>query len=109
MKPTDVDKNNNNSVERANTVLEPNNILGARILEKKEEWFYQWANNYDVRHSDSYTSTKGVEVGGSHISTGDTDIFTLTKTKHNGKSKTRILSEVSTSNKSEFYISKRQS
>ena len=47
-KPTAVDKNNKNSVERANTVLESNNILGAHVLEKKEEWFYQWTDNYDV-------------------------------------------------------------
>ena len=34
LKPTAVDENNNNSVERVNTILEPNNILGAHILEK---------------------------------------------------------------------------
>ena len=41
LKPTAIDKNNNDSVERANTVLEPNNILGAHVLEEKEKWFYQ--------------------------------------------------------------------
>ena len=46
--PTAIDKNNNNSVERANTVWEANNILGAHVLEEKKEWFYQCANNYDV-------------------------------------------------------------
>ena len=107
LKPTAIDENNNNSVERANTVLEPNNILGAHILEEKEEWFYQWADNYDVWNNDSYTPTKSTEMRGSHTFIGDTGIFNLTKTKHNGKLKTRIVSEVSTSNKSNFYISKR--
>ena len=40
LNPTAVDKNNNNSVERANTILKAKNILGAHILEKKEKWFY---------------------------------------------------------------------
>ena len=48
LKPTAVDKNNNNSVERANTVLEANNILGAHVLKETEQWFYQLADNYDV-------------------------------------------------------------
>ena len=92
----------------ANTGLEPNNILGAHVLEEKEEWFYQLADNYDVWNN-SYTPTKGNEMGGSHTFTGDTGVFNLTKTKHNGKSKTRIVSEASTSNKSDFYIGKGQS
>ena len=33
--PTAVDKNNNNSVERANTILKANNILGAHVLKRK--------------------------------------------------------------------------
>ena len=37
LKPTDVNKNNNDSVECANIVLEPNNILGVRVLEEKED------------------------------------------------------------------------
>ena len=58
LKPTAVDENNNDSVEPANTVLESNNILGAHVLEEKEEWFYQWADNYDVWNSDSYLPKK---------------------------------------------------
>ena len=46
--PTAVDNNNNNSVERANIVLKANNILGAHVMEEKEKWFYQCADNYDV-------------------------------------------------------------
>ena len=39
----------------------------------------------------------------------DNSVFNLIKTNHNRKSKTRILSEVSTSNsKLDFYIGKRQ-
>ena len=47
--------------------------------------------------------------GGVHHITGDIDVFKITKTKHNGKSKSRIVNEVSTSNKAGFYIGKRQS
>ena len=109
LKPADVDKNNNDCVKRANTGLEPNNIPGAHVLEQKEEWFYQLADNYDVWNNDSCTLTKGNEVGGSHTFTGDTGVFNPTKTKHNRKLKTRIVNEVSTSNNSDFYISIRQS
>ena len=48
LKPVAVDKNNNGGVERANTRLDPNNILDVHVLEEKREWFYQWADNYDV-------------------------------------------------------------
>ena len=96
-------------MERAKTILEANNILGDHILEEKEEWFYQWADNYDVWNDNSYTPTKEIEMEGSRTFTSDTDVFNLTKTKHNGKSITRIVSEVSTLNKSAFYISERQS
>ena len=60
-------------------------------------------------NNDSYTPTKGIKMNGSHTFTGDTGVFNLTKTKHNGKSKTIIVNEVSTSNKSDFYIGERQS
>ena len=109
LKPTVVDENNNDSVERTNTILEPNNILGSHVLEEKEEWFYQWVDNYDVWNNDSYTPTKANEMRGSKTSIGGTGVFNLPNTKHNGKSKTRIVSEVSTSNKSDFNIGKRQS
>ena len=89
--------------------METNNSLGAHVLEEKEEWFYQCANNYDVRNCDPYPPKKGIEMGGTHILTGDTDVVKLTNTKHNRKSKTRIVSEVSRSNKSDFYIRKRES
>ena len=63
LKPTAVDKNNNDSVERINTVLEVNNILSAHVPEEKEECFYQQADNYDIWNSDSYSPTKGIEMG----------------------------------------------
>ena len=109
LKPVIIDENNNDGMKRANTGLEPNNILGAHVLEEKEKWLYQWTGNYDVWNNHSYTPTKGNELGDSHIFTGGNSVFKLTKTKHNGKSKTRIVSEVSTSNKSDFYIGERQS
>ena len=46
--PTAVDNKDNDSVERANTVLKTNNILDAHVIEEKEEWLYQCAINYDV-------------------------------------------------------------
>ena len=60
-------------------------------------------------NSDSYIPIKRIEMRGSHKFTYDTGVFNLTKTKHNWMLKTRIVSEVSTSNKSDFYIDKRQS
>ena len=37
LKPAAVDENNNGDVERTNTELKPNNIIGAHVLEKKKE------------------------------------------------------------------------
>ena len=89
-------------VEWINTELVPDSVL-----KEKEEWFYQWADNYEVWDNNPYTPTKGYEMGGSHTFNDDTSVFNLTKTKHNGKSKTRVVSEASTSDKSNFYIGKR--
>ena len=94
----------NSDIEQGNTELEPNSVL-----EEKEEWFYQWAVNYDVWNNNSFIPTKGNEMEGSHQFNGNTSVFNLTKTKYNGKLKTRIVGEISTSNKSEFYIGERQS
>ena len=93
----------------ADTGLNSNNTLGAHVVEKKDGWFYEWANNYDVWNDYSYTPTKVNEPGSSHTFTADNSIFKLTKIKHNGKSETRIVSEISTSIKSDSYIGKRQS
>ena len=89
----------NGGVEQVNTKLEPDGVL-----EEKEEWFYQWADNYDVWNNNSYTPTKGNEMVVSHTFDGHNSVFNLTKIKHNRKSKTRIVSEISTSNKSDIYI-----
>ena len=83
-KPATIDGNNNDGVKRANTRLEHDNIPGAHVLEEKEEWFYQWADNYDVWNNHSYTPTKGNGLESLHTFTGDTGVFKLTKTKHNG-------------------------
>ena len=92
----------------ADTGLKSNNTLGAHVVEQKGGWFYKWADNYDMWNDYSYTPTKQNELGSPHTFTGDNSIFKLTKTKHNRKSKVRIMSEVTTTNKSDFYIGKRQ-
>ena len=72
------------------------------VLERKEEWFYEWDDNYDVGVN-LYTPMKGNEMEGSHTFNVDNSVLNLPKTKHHGKLKTRIVSEVSNSNnKSDF-------
>ena len=88
--------------------MKSNNTPGANIAAEKEGWIYKWADKYDVWNDYSHTSTNENEPSTSHTFTGNNSIFKLTKTKHNGKSKTRIVSEVPTSIKSNFYIGKHQ-
>ena len=71
-------------------------------------WVYKWADKYDLWNDSSYTPRNENGPGSSHTFTGNNSILKLTKTKHNGESKTRIVSEVPTSVKSDFYIGKRQ-
>ena len=79
------------------------------ILEEEEDVFYWWADNYDQWDNTSYTPVEEDETGGSHTFNVDNRVFNITKTKQNGKPKTRTVSEVSElSNKSDLYISKRQ-
>ena len=66
------------------------------------------ADKYNVWNNYHHISTNENEPGSSHTFTGNNSVFKLTKTKHNGKSKTRIVSEVPTSIKSDFYIGERQ-
>ena len=106
--PVAVHENNHDNMYLANTGLKSNNILGAKIVEEKEIWFYGWAGTYDECNNYYHTATEENEPGSSHAFTGDDSIFKLTKTKHNGKLKTRLVSEVPTSVKSDFYIGKRQ-
>ena len=74
------------------------------ILEEEADGFHKWAGNYD-----QWDST-GSKTGSSHTFNGDDRVFNLTKTKYNGKSKTRIVSEVSElSNKPDFYMDELQS
>ena len=80
------------------------------ILKEEEDGFYQWADNYDQWDNNPYTRMEENEMRVSHTFNVDNSVFNLTETKHNGKSKTRIVSEVCTSpNKSDVYIGKRQS
>ena len=102
--PQFIGHKHNGGVGLVNTELVPKNVL-----KDKEEWFYQWANNYNVWNSDSYLPTKGIEMANSHTFTSETDVFNLIKTKHNRKSRIRIVNGISTSNKTDFYIGKRQS
>ena len=55
-----------------------------------------------------FNSELDVESGSSHTFTGDNDFFTITKFKHNEISKTRLVSEASTSVNSDFYPDERQ-
>ena len=107
-KPVVVHGNNHGNTKFANTGLKSNNILNAHIVEEKEGWFYGWTDTYDEWNNYYYTPTEENEPGSSHTFKDDNSIFKFTKTKHNGRSKTRLVSEVPTSVKSEFYIGKRQ-
>ena len=107
-KPVIAHENNNGNTKLADTGLKPHNILSAHIMKEKEGWFYRWADTYDEWNNYYYAPTEENEPGSSHTITGDNSIFKLTKTKHNGNSKTRLVSEVPTSIKSDFYIDERQ-
>ena len=101
-----------------NNALKPNNNIGAHIVKEKEESFYDLVNTYDEWNGYYHTPTEEDEPDSSHTctgdnnifkaSTGDNNIFKVTRIKHNGISKTRLVSETSTSVNSDFYISKRQ-
>ena len=104
----DDNKNSHDNTILANNELKSNNTIGTHIVEEKEQWFYKWADMYDEWNNYYHITTRENEPGSSHTFTGDNKIFKLTKIKHNGKSKTRLVSEVSTSVKSDFYIGERQ-
>ena len=107
-KPVVVHENNHGNKKLANTGLESNNTLDVHIMKEKEGWFYGLADQYDVLNDYSYTPTKENDPGSSHTFTGDSSIFKPTKIKHNRRLKTRLVSEVHTSVKSNFYIGKRK-
>ena len=99
-----VHENNNGAMKLAEAGMESNHTLGAHIVEENEGWFYGRADEYDVWNNYSHTSTNENEPSSSHTFMGNNSIFKLTKTKHKRKSKTRIVSEVPTSIKLDFYI-----
>ena len=95
----------NGGLEQATIELVPD-----IILEEEEDGFYRWADKYDQWDINPYTPVEGNKMGGSHTCNVDNSVSNLTKTKHDEKSKTRIMSKVSISNnKSDFYIGERQS
>ena len=74
------------------------------LKEEGEDGFHKWADNYDQWDS---TGSKTIS---SHTFNDANRVFNLTITKHNGKSKTKIVSEVyELSNKPNFYIDEHQS
>ena len=101
-----------------NNALEPNNTIGAYIVEENEDSFYDWVDTYDEWNGYYHTPTEKDESGSSHTFTGDNnifrkftgdnDIYTITRIKQDGTSKTRIVSETSTSMNSDFYTGKLQ-
>ena len=86
-----------------NNVSKPNNTIGTHIVEGKEESFCDWVNTYDEWNRYYHTSTEEDKSESSHTFTGDNDIFIIKKIKHNGSSKTRLVSKTSTSVNSDFY------
>ena len=102
----------------ANNVLKSNNTIGAHIVVGKEDSFYDWVDTYDELNGYYHTPTEEDEPGSSHTFTsdnniykmfmGDNDIFQITKIKHNGISKIRLVSGTSTSVNSGFYIGESQ-
>ena len=74
---------------------------------KEKTIFFQWDDKYDQWDNNPYTPVEGNEIGGSHTFNVEHSVFDLTKTKHNRKSKARIVSKASTShNKPGVYINK---
>ena len=75
-------------------------------------------DTYDEWNGYYHTQAKEDKSGSSHTFTGDNnifkklmgdnDIFTITRIKHNGISKTRLVSKTSTSMNSDFYTGERQ-
>ena len=94
---------NHDETVPANNVLEPNNIIGAHIAKGNGDSFYDWIDTYDEWNGYYHTPTEENESGSSHTFTGDNNIFKtsaddknifiITKIKHNGTLKTRLVSE----------------
>ena len=104
----DDNKNSYDNTILTDNGLKSNNTIGAHILEEKEGQFYEWTDTYDEWNNYYHTPTEEKEPRSSHTFMGDNNIFKLTKINHNGISKTRLVSEISASVKSDFYIGKRQ-
>ena len=107
-KPVVEHENNHGNTKFTDTELKSNNILGANIVEEKEGRLFGWADRYDEWNNYFYTPTEENEPGISHTFMGDNSILKLTKTEHNRRTKTRLVSEVPTSIRWDFYISECQ-
>ena len=87
-------------------------------MERNGDSFYNWVDTYDEWNGYYHIPIEEDESGSSHTFTGDNnifktftgdnDIYTITKIKHNGISKTRLVSEISTSVNWDFYTGERQ-
>ena len=60
-------------------------------MEEKDEWSYEWSDTYDQWDNYYHIPSEENGPGSSHTFTGDNNIFELTKIRHNGKSKTRLV------------------
>ena len=74
-----------------NDVLEENNTIGAHIVEGNEDSFYEWMDTYDEWNGYYHSPTEEYESGSSHTFTGNNNMFTVTKIKHDGTPKTRLV------------------
>ena len=97
-------------LEQVTIELEPDIILEEEEEEEEEDGFYQWSDQYDQWDNTTYKPVEEDNVRGSNTFNVDSCIFNITKIKRDGKSKARTVSVLSeSSNKSDFYIDKRQS
>ena len=104
----DDDKTSHDNTTLADNGLKFSNTIDAHIVEEKGWWLYEWANTYDEWNNYYHTPIEENEPGSSHTFMSDNNLFKLIKIKHNGISKTRLVSKVSTSVNSDFYICKRK-
>ena len=88
------------------------------MMKGNKDLFYDLIDTYDEWNGYYHTPTEKNESGSSHTFTGysnifktstdNSDIVTITKIKHKGTSKTRLVSETSISVNSNFHTGKRQ-
>ena len=97
----DNDDVNHDETVPAKNVLEPNNTIGAQIVEGNKGSFYDWVDTYDEWNGYYHTPTEEDESGSSHTFMGDNnifktfkddnDIFTITKSSITGSRRQDLL------------------